>query len=254
MTVDSPSPAVRLDGVSMVFGKGARAVRALEQISLSVADGEFLCLLGRSGCGKSTLLSLVAGLEQPTAGTIDCGGRRVGMMFQDSGLFPWLTVEGNITLALRLSGIPRAEWDGRTAELLEMVGLPHARRRRPHELSGGQRQRVALARTLAQDTQVLLMDEPFAALDAITRDVMHDEIERIARERRLTVLFVTHNVREAVRLGDRVVVMLPEPGRVGSSWDIDLPRPRSLDDPALAVESGRLRDLLDVPELTRTAA
>nr|WP_218116313.1 ABC transporter ATP-binding protein [Leucobacter soli] len=218
---------------------------ALVDVDLTVAEGEFLCLLGRSGCGKSTLLSLIAGLEQPTAGSVNLGGRRVGMMFQDSGLFPWLTVQGNIELALRLSGVPRRDWADRIDELLEIVRLPGAQQQRPHELSGGMRQRIALARSLAQDCQVLLMDEPFGALDAITRDAMHDEIERIAAERRLTVLFVTHNVREAVRLGDRVVVMQPGPGRVASQLDVDLPRPRRMDDPEIALRAGHLHDLLN---------
>ncbi len=218
---------------------------ALDDVSLTVHEREFVCFLGRSGCGKSTLLSLVAGLEVPTGGAIELGGRRVGMMFQDSGLFPWLTVEGNINLALRLSGVPKPEWPERVAELLDVVRLPGVERRRPHELSGGMRQRVALARTLAQDCQVLLMDEPFAALDAITRDAMHDEIERIALERSLTVLFVTHNVREAVRLGDRVILMQPSPGRVASELVIELPRPRKMDDPDIAVRAALLHDQLD---------
>lgn len=256
MTGTIDSPAVSIRDLTMTFGKGAARVRALEGISLDVADGEFVCLLGRSGCGKSTLLSIVAGLEHPTAGTVDCGGRRVGMMFQDAGLFPWLTVRGNIELALRLSGVPKHEWSDRVASLLEMVNLPRAGGRRPHELSGGMRQRVALARTLAQDSQVLLMDEPFAALDAITRDAMHDEIERITYERNLTVLFVTHNVREAARLGDRVIVMRPEPGRIGSEVQVELARPRRMDDPDIALRARHLHDLLDLyadPE-TREAA
>jgi len=240
-----PVPAVAIEGVSMRFGRGSEGTLALSDVSLSATEGEFLCLLGRSGCGKSTLLSLVAGLEHPTAGTIATGGRRVGMMFQDAGLFPWLTVAGNIHLALRLSGVPRAEWASRTAELLAVVRLPGVERRRPHELSGGMRQRVALARTLAQDCQVLLMDEPFAALDAITRDAMHDEIERIAAERALTVLFVTHNVREAVRLGDRVVLMQPAPGRIVRELLVDLPRPRRMDSTEVAERASLLHDWLD---------
>lgn len=236
-------PAVHIEHVSMRYGRSP--MLALDDVTLTVYEREFVCFLGRSGCGKSTLLSLVAGLEVSTAGTIDLGGRRVGMMFQDSGLFPWLTVEGNINLALRLSGVPKPEWPERVAELLDVVRLPGVERRRPHELSGGMRQRVALARTLAQDCQVLLMDEPFAALDAITRDAMHDEIERIALERSLTVLFVTHNVREAVRLGDRVILMQPSPGRVASELVIELPRPRKMDDPDIAVRAALLHDQLD---------
>lgn len=245
--------AVRFEHVSMRYGRSP--LLALSDVDLVIDEGEFLCLLGRSGCGKSTLLSLAAGLETPTAGRVDLGGRRVGMMFQDSGLFPWLTVHGNIELALRLSGVPKRERSDRIAELLEVVRLPGVQQRRPHELSGGMRQRVALARTLAQECQVLLMDEPFAALDAITRDAMHDEIERIAGERALTVLFVTHNVREAVRLGDRVVLMQPGPGRVASELIVDLPRPRRMDDPDIAVRAAVLRDRLDEQdELERRSA
>lgn len=246
-------PAVRVEHLSMRYGRSP--VLALSDVNLDVNEGEFVCFLGRSGCGKSTLLSLAAGLETPTAGGIDLGGRRAGMMFQDSGLFPWLTVEGNIALALRLSGIPKREWPDRVAELLDVVRLPDVQRRRPHELSGGMRQRVALARTLAQECQVLLMDEPFAALDAITRDAMHDEIERIAAERALTVLFVTHNVREAVRLGDRVILMQPGPGRVASELVVDLPRPRRMDDPDIALRAALLHDQLDEQgELDRRSA
>lgn len=252
MSTTTTTAAVRIDHVTMRYGRSANATLALSEVDLTVAEGEFLCLLGRSGCGKSTLLSLIAGLEQPTSGTIDLGGRRVGMMFQDSGLFPWLTVEGNIALALRLSGVPRDQWAGRIAELLDIVRLPGVQKKRPHELSGGMRQRVALARSLAQECQVLLMDEPFAALDAITRDAMHDEIERIATERALTVVFVTHNVREAVRLGDRVVLMQPGPGRVASELPVLLERPRKMDDPEIAVRASLLHDLLDEqPQLDR---
>lgn len=254
MTAPIESPAIRVDAVTMDFGRGSGAVRALDSVSLDVADGEFVCLLGRSGCGKSTLLSIIAGLTPPSSGTIDCGGRRVGVMFQDASLFPWLTVRGNIELALRLSGVPRDQWRERVDELLAVVNLRGADRRRPHELSGGMRQRVALARTLAQKAEVLLMDEPFAALDAITRDAMHDEIERIAHERKLTVVFVTHNVREAARLGDRVIVMQPDPGRFGSETMIDLARPRRMDDPAVAVRAGHLRELLDLHSSTISTA
>ena len=240
--------AVRIDHLSMRYGRVGEGTLALSDVDLRVREGEFVCLLGRSGCGKSTLLSIVAGLEHQTGGTVDVGGRRVGMMFQDSGLFPWLTVAGNIRLALKLSGVPREAWDARVAELLEIVRLPHVEKKRPHELSGGMRQRVALARTLAQDCQVLLMDEPFAALDAITRDAMHDEIERIWAARGLTVIFVTHNVREAVRLGDRVILMKPAPGRVAREMLVDLPRPRKMDDTEIATRAAELHDELDLQE------
>ena len=221
--------SVRLAGVSKVFGRGSSAVRALEQVSLEVAPGEFACLIGASGCGKSTLLSLVAGLEEPTAGevsTVRAGGwGRVAFMFQEPALFPWLTAAGNVELALRARGVGKAERRQRTGELLETVHLAGFGGKRPHQLSGGMRQRVALARALAQDADVLLMDEPFGALDAMTRDVLHDELDRICAERHLTVLFVTHNVREAVRLGDRVVVLSSRPGRVIDEFPVPIQRP-----------------------------
>jgi NitT/TauT family transport system ATP-binding protein len=243
----SPSAATALtvQGVSRVFHDSARPATALSQVDLVVGEGEFVCLLGRSGCGKSTLLSMIAGLMPPTSGSIDTHGNRVGMMFQDANLFPWLTVKGNIELALRLSGVPKREWAGRVAELLEIVQLPHAGDRRPHQLSGGMRQRVALARALAQDCRVLLMDEPFAALDALTRDALHEEIERVWAERGITVIFVTHNVREAARLSDRVVLMSPSPGRIVDEVVVELPRPRRMEDAAVAEQSGRLRALMD---------
>jgi NitT/TauT family transport system ATP-binding protein len=250
-TAARPAEPLRIEGVSRLFGRGAAATTALDRVDLTVRDGEFVCLLGASGCGKSTLLALVAGLDEPTAGTIDLGGRRVGVMFQDANLFPWLTVQGNIELALRFSNVPKTEWAERVHALLAVVRLPGAARLRPHELSGGMRQRVALARALAQEAEVLLMDEPFASLDAITRDALHGEIERIAAERHLTVLFVTHNVREAVRLGDRVVVLRPAPGRIVAEVPIDIPRPRRMDDPAVATRAAALRDLLEVQDAHR---
>jgi NitT/TauT family transport system ATP-binding protein len=242
--VTAPGP-VTLTGVGKRYGRGGAATEALRGVELRIQPGEFVCLLGRSGCGKSTLLSMLAGLDAPTSGSIDLGDRRVAMMFQDANLFPWLTVAGNIELALRLSGVPEQAWRDRVAELLSVVRLAGTERKRPHELSGGMRQRVALARALAQEADLLLMDEPFASLDAITRDALHDEIERIWIERRLTVLFVTHNVREAVRLGDRVVLMQPSPGRIAGEWLVGLPRPRRMDDPAIATRAAGLRDELD---------
>jgi NitT/TauT family transport system ATP-binding protein len=235
---------VRLAGVSKVFGHGASAVRALDKISLEVPPGEFTCLIGASGCGKSTLLSLVAGLEQPTAGEVSTGGSRVALMFQEPALFPWLTAAGNIELALRARGSGKAERRHRTAELLEAVHLGEFGKKRPHELSGGMRQRVALARALAQDADVLLMDEPFGALDAMTRDVLHDELDRICASRQLTVLFVTHNVREAVRLGDRVVVLSSRPGRVVDEFAVPIDRPRRIDSAPVAELAARITDRL----------
>jgi NitT/TauT family transport system ATP-binding protein len=235
---------VGVHGLVKTFGRGAGHTVALGGMDLDVPAGQFVCLLGRSGCGKSTLLNVLAGLDEPTAGSVDVGGRRVAMMFQDATLFPWLTVGGNIALALRLARAPKDERASRVAELLELVHLGGLEDKRPHELSGGMRQRVALARALAQDASVLLMDEPFGALDAMTRDVLHDEIERIWRERHLTVLFVTHNVREAVRLGDRVVLMQPSPGRVDIDLDVDIPRPRRIDSPEVSERARWLTDRL----------
>ncbi len=237
------SAAVRLTAVSKVFGRGASAVHALDEISLEVTPGEFTCLIGASGCGKSTLLSLVADLEQPTAGTVSVSGR-VALMFQEPALFPWLTAAGNVELALRALGVGRAERRQRTAELLEVVHLNGFGGKRPHELSGGMRQRVALARALAQDADVLLMDEPFGALDAMTRDLLHDELDRICAERQLTVLFVTHNVREAVRLGDRVVVLSSRPGRVIDEFAVPIERPRRIDSAPVAELAARITDRL----------
>jgi len=235
--------AVRLTAVSKVFGRGASAVHALDEITLEVPPGEFSCLIGASGCGKSTLLSLVAGLEQPTAGKVSVSGR-VALMFQEPALFPWLTAAGNVELALRAIGAGRAERRQRTAELLESVHLGGFGGKRPHELSGGMRQRVALARALAQDADVLLMDEPFGALDAMTRDLLHDELDRICAERQLTVLFVTHNVREAVRLGDRVVVLSSRPGRVIDEFAVPIERPRRIDSAPVAELAARITDRL----------
>ena len=235
--------AVRLAGVSKVFGRGSAAVRALDQVSLDVPSGEFTCLIGASGCGKSTLLSLVAGLEKPTTGEVSADGR-VAFMFQEPALFPWLTAAGNVELALRARGAGKAERRQRAAELLETVHLGGFGDKRPHELSGGMRQRVALARSLAQDADILLMDEPFGALDAMTRDVLHDELDRVCADRQLTVLFVTHNVQEAVRLGDRVVLLSSRPGRVIAGFDVPIERPRRIDSAPVAELAAQVTDRL----------
>ena len=245
--VITQAPAsVRLAGVSKVYGRGSAAVQALDQVSLDVAPGEFCCLIGASGCGKSTLLSLVAGLEQPTGGQISVTTRQVALMFQEPALFPWLTAAGNVELALRARGASKAERKSRTAELLDLVHLSGFGVKRPHELSGGMRQRVALARALAQDADVLLMDEPFGALDAMTRDLLHDELDRIRETagRQLTVLFVTHNVREAVRLGDRVVLLSSHPGRVAAEFGVPIPRPRRIDSVPVAELAATITDRL----------
>jgi NitT/TauT family transport system ATP-binding protein len=219
--------AVRVAGVSQVFERGRPPV--LDGVDLTVAPGEFVCLVGASGCGKSTLLNLIAGLVEPTAGEVAVSSRRPALMFQEPALLPWLTAGGNVELALRARGVGRADRRAEAGRLLSLVNLAEHRGKRVHELSGGMRQRVALARALAQDSSVLLMDEPFAALDAITRDVLHLELARVWAEQQLSVVFVTHNVREAVRLGQRVVLMGSRPGRIVREWRVDLPQPRTIE-------------------------
>ncbi len=233
----SPAPvAIRVEHVAQRYGDGPLV---LDDVSLEVARGEFLCLLGASGCGKSTLLGLLAGLDAPTSGTVAIPAEGAAAMFQESALLPWLSARRNVELALKLRGVGRAERRTRALELLDLVNLADAAERRPHELSGGMRQRVALARALAQDRPVLLMDEPFAALDAITRDVLHDELERVWRATGRTIVFVTHNVREAARLGERVVLLGSRPGRVVREWRVARTHGRRIESPevgALATE------------------
>ncbi len=221
--------AIQITDVTKAFGKGRSATVALDGVSLSVAPAEFVCLIGASGCGKSTLLSLVAGLETPTSGTVSSGGRRVAFMFQEPALFPWFTAAQNVALPLKANGVGHRERKERVRDLLASVHLGGFADKRPHELSGGMRQRVALARALAQDAEVLLMDEPFGALDAMTRDLLHELLEGIWRRQGFSVLFVTHEVREAVRLGDRVVLLSSRPGRVLEEFGIGIERPRGID-------------------------
>jgi NitT/TauT family transport system ATP-binding protein len=259
---DGAAAAVSIRGVGKVFGHGANGVVALDGVSLDVRPGEFVCLLGASGCGKSTLLNLVAALDEPTSGTVEVRAGRTALMFQEAALFPWLTVRGNVELALKLSGVPRGLRRARCAQLLDMVHLGDFAKKRPHELSGGMRQRTALARALAQDAEILLMDEPFGALDAMTRDVLHDELESLWKETKAeptqeaepestrgvgtskTVLFVTHNVREAIRLGDRVVLLTSRPGRVAEIVTVDIARPRRIDSTEVATLAASITDQL----------
>jgi NitT/TauT family transport system ATP-binding protein len=227
--VTAAGAAVQISAVTKAVGRGDTTLPALDKVSLSVAPGEFVTLIGASGCGKSTLLNLIAGLDSPTSGEISTGGRRVSLMFQESALFPWLTAARNVEMPLRAAGVPRAQRRERVAELLDLVQLTAFADKRPHQLSGGMRQRVALARALAQDADVLLMDEPFGALDAMTRDLLHEVLEGIWRRRNLSIVFVTHEVREAVRLGDRVVLLSSRPGRVIGEFDVEFDRPRGMD-------------------------
>jgi NitT/TauT family transport system ATP-binding protein len=242
---------VTLTGVSKRHGDASSGVVALQDVSLEVAPGEFVCLVGASGCGKTTLLNLVAGLDRPSVGSVDvhepdeaAGGTPTAMLFQDSALFPWLTVAANVELPLRLRGVERSERRAVAADLLDRVHLGGFGAKRPHELSGGMRQRAALARALAQDAGLLLMDEPFGALDAITRDLLHDELESLWLDRGFTVLFVTHNVREAARLGDRIVLLTSRPGRVAATFPVDLARPRRIDSTEIATLAATVTDQL----------
>jgi len=244
------APAVRLTGVHKSFGRGAAQVSALAGVDLRVDPGEFVCLLGASGCGKTTLLNLVAGLDKPTSGELARNTSRPAVMFQEAALMPWLTASRNVELALRLAGTGRAARRARTAELLDLVRLSGVGDKRPHELSGGMRQRVALARALAttvdsssERRSLLLMDEPFSALDAITRDVLQAELIRVWQTTNTAVLFVTHDVREAVRLGQRVVLLSSRPGRVVQEWqtaDLDVVAESRIIDEI----NGRLREVI----------
>jgi NitT/TauT family transport system ATP-binding protein len=213
-------------------------LQALDRISLTVPPGEFVCTIGPSGCGKTTLLYMLAGLETQTSGQVLVDGRPVTgpdpsrvLLFQEAALFPWLAVEDNIGFGLRMKGERGAERRATTERLLQMVHLEPFADAWVHELSGGMKQRVALARALAVDPAILLLDEPFGALDAITRELLHDELQELWMRMAKTIVFVTHNVREAVVLGDRVVVFSPRPGRIIADHRIDLPRPRHIDDP-----------------------
>ena len=240
----SRSRAAKLvvDGITKWYRTGAANVHALDDISLEIGNGEFVCLVGPSGCGKSTLLDIMAGLTKADAGRVLADGEPVVgpgrqrlVMFQEPALFPWLTAFGNVMFGLKLrDDLSNRERREIAWEHLVLVGLDEFAYANIHELSGGMKQRVALARALAPDPQVLLMDEPFAALDAMTRDQLYGDIQRIWSESGKTIVFVTHDVREAVCLGDRVLLMSPRPGHIGREFKISLPRPRDINSPALA--------------------
>ena len=235
-------PAVALAQVTKRYD-GHDGVLALDGISLTVQPGEFLTLVGASGCGKSTLLNIVSGLDQPTSGSVQVAGQ-AAFMFQEHALFPWLSALDNVATPLRLAGVGKKDRDAQARDYLQAVHLADFADRRPHELSGGMKQRVAIARTLATHAPILLMDEPFGALDAMTRDLLHDELESIWKERNLTVLFVTHNVREAVRLGDRVALLSSRPGRVLAEYDVAIDRPRRIEDRDVSVLAGQITSAL----------
>ncbi len=241
-------PKIDVSRVGHGFGVGPKRVVALRDVNISVHQGEFVCLLGPSGCGKTTLLYALAGHLEPTGGSISIDGVQVRgpgpdrlLLFPDPALFPWLTVRQNLVFALRARGLSRAAAERRAREHVSLVQLDGFQDALPHQLSGGMRMRVQLARALAMDPAVLLMDEPFAALDAQTRSQMHQLLQRIWIRDRKTVVFVTHDVREALTLGDRVVVMAARPGRVLHDLEVRLPRPRDPDDESLVLLSRRIR-------------
>ncbi len=241
-------PKVALDAISLSYKTtSGESLLALDKINLEVRSGEFLCIVGPSGCGKSTLLHLIAGLQPQTSGKILVDGTPVSgpgtdriLIFQELGLFPWLTVGGNVEFGMKMKNLPKAEREERVQYYLRLVHLLNFRDSYIHQLSGGMRQRVALARALATEPDVLLMDEPFAALDAQTRDLLHDELERLWAETTRTIIFVTHNVREAVRLGDRVALLTFRPGRVKQEFSVKLPRPRQMEQPDVARTAGEI--------------
>jgi len=238
MTVQGASPVVRLAGVGKTFGAATAPVVALADINLEIGRGEFVSLIGPSGCGKSTLLRLIGDLTEATGGTVEVNGkparqarldRDYGMVFQSPVLFEWRTVEDNVRLPLELFGHDRASQAQRAQEMLDLVGLTDFAKRHPYELSGGMQQRVAIARALAFSPSLLLMDEPFGALDEMTRERMNSEVLSIWQRTGITVVFVTHSIPEAVFLSSRVAVMSARPGRVTKVVDVDLPRPRGLE-------------------------
>jgi NitT/TauT family transport system ATP-binding protein len=239
---DAPQPhgsardVIAVRNLSLAYGRGADAVLALKDIDFSIGDGEFVSVVGPSGCGKSTLLKILAGLLPPSAGdaflkgTPITGARRdIGVVFQTPVLFPWRSVLGNVMLPSDVQGLDKSEMRKRALDLVNLVGLQGFEHRYPRELSGGMQQRVGIIRALIHDPAILLMDEPFGALDAMTRESMNVELQRIWMERRKTVLFITHSTGEAVFLADRVIVMTARPGRIGDVFPVDLPRPRLLE-------------------------
>ncbi len=257
------SAALHVDGVTRRFDGRRGSTVALDDFSLDVADGELVCVVGPSGCGKSTLLDLLAGHQVPDSGHVYAHGAEVTgpssrrmVIFQEHALFPWLTARRNVEFGLELAGVGKRERRERTDQWLHRVHLEDFADSLVHELSGGMRQRVAIARGFALEPEVLLMDEPFSALDAQTRDLLHGELQDLWRSTGTTIVFITHNVREAVLLGDRVVVMSAQPGRIRRVVDVDLARPRHMEDPGLIdIARDLLGDLRDeVPSRRRHVA
>lgn len=245
-----------IENVSKRFQSKNKEITVLEKINLEVQRGEFICILGPSGCGKSTLLNIIAGLEKPSEGKVFLNGREVlspgpdrVVMFQESALFPWLKVIDNVEFGMKISGIPKKERYEKALKYLRMVHLTKFKDAYVHQLSGGMKQRVALARALTLDSEVLLMDEPFAALDSQTKNILLLELQRIWWETKKTIIFVTHNVEEAVLLADRVVVMSSNPGKIKKVFEIKLARPRLLDNPDIVyMISAIMKELKDEVE------
>jgi NitT/TauT family transport system ATP-binding protein len=243
-----PPSKLAIEDVSKSFQTGTGKVLALDRVSLQVNEGEFVCLVGPSGCGKTTLLNIIAGLEKPDSGSVLADGKPVTgpgrdrlVMFQESALFPWLDVFGNVLFPLKLKPqLTNKDRRDVARYYLELVGLTRFEHANIHELSGGMKQRVALARSLAPNPRVLLMDEPFAALDALTREQLYGDLQRIWKERKKTIVFVTHNVREAACLGDRVLLFSPNPGRIQEEFHIDLARPRDFNTLDLATHASKI--------------
>src|SRR5215203_1764667 len=245
MIVQRRGAAIEIAGVRKEYVSGAGRVLALDDININISPGEFVCLVGPSGCGKSTLLRILAGLDHQTSGTIrvDAPGWTVqnAMVFQESGLFPWMDVETNVRFGLMTRGVPEVEAAPRVEAALRLVGLTKFRKHYPHQLSGGMRQRSAIARAFVTDPGMLLMDEPFAALDAQNRVILQGELVRIWEQTRKTVIYITHSIEEALLLGDRTVVMTAQPGRIKQIIDVPFPRPRDLIALSAAPEFGRLK-------------
>jgi len=251
LQVIAPSK-LAIENVSKTFRSASGAVLALDRVSVNVAEAEFVCLVGASGCGKTTLLNIIAGLEKPDSGMVLADGKPVTgpgrerlVMFQEPALFPWLDVFGNVLFGLKLKpNLTNADRRQVAKYYLELVGLSRFEHSNIHELSGGMKQRVSLARALAPNPRVLLMDEPFAALDALTREQLYGDIQEIWKARRKTIVFVTHNVREAACLGDRVLLFSPHPGRVQEEFTVNLPRPRDINSVDLAAHATRITKAL----------
>ncbi len=251
LQVIAPSK-LAIEDVSKSFKTGTGVVQALDRVSLQVGEGEFVCLVGASGCGKSTLLNIIAGLEKPDGGNVLADGKPVTspgrerlVMFQEPALFPWLDVFGNVLFGLKLKpNLSKKNRHDVAKYYLELVGLSRFERANIHELSGGMKQRVSLARALAPNPRVLLMDEPFAALDALTREQLYGDIQQIWKARRKTIVFVTHNVREAACLGDRVLLFSPHPGRIREEFPVELPRPRDINSVDLAAHATQITKAL----------